>query len=118
MKKEDFERLVDEALESLPENFKEKLENIVVVVEENNPKSYSGIKVKSGTLILGLYQGIPLKKRGFYYGNVLPDKITIYQKPIESICKTEEEIKTRVREVVIHEIGHYFGLSEEELKVD
>jgi len=67
-------------------------------------------------LLLGLYHGVPLKHRGPYYGNIPPDVISIYQKPIESICSSEEEIKKKVREVVRHEIGHYFGKSDKELK--
>ena len=66
--------------------------------------------------ILGHYHGVPFKHRGPFYGNIPPDVIVIYQKPIESICSTEEEIKKKVREVVFHEIGHYFGLSEKELR--
>jgi len=66
--------------------------------------------------LLGLYQGVPLDRRGFYYGNVLPDKITLFQLPIESLCKTNEEIEEKVREVVIHEVGHYFGLDDQRLR--
>ncbi|MGB9629486.1 MAG: metallopeptidase family protein, partial [Thermodesulfobacteriota bacterium] len=66
--------------------------------------------------LLGLYQGVPIDRRGFYYGNVLPDKITLFQIPIESCCANKEEIEEKVREVVIHEVGHYFGLDEEKLR--
>jgi predicted Zn-dependent protease with MMP-like domain len=72
--------------------------------------------LRSPSELLGLYQGVPLDRRGFYYGNVLPDKITLFKIPIESICKTKEEIEEKVREVVIHEVGHYFGLDEERLR--
>ena len=66
--------------------------------------------------LLGLYQGIPLDQRGYFYGNVLPDKITLYQRAIESASRTEEEVKERIQETVIHEVGHYFGLSDEQLR--
>ena len=68
-----------------------------------------------GTL-LGLYQGIPLPQRGHSYGNVLPDHITIFQKPLEAMGRTRQEIKDAVKETVIHEIGHYFGLDDERLE--
>jgi predicted Zn-dependent protease with MMP-like domain len=70
----------------------------------------------SPSQLLGLYQGVPYDRRGFYYGNVLPDKITLFQNPIESICQTKEEVKERAREVIIHEVGHYFGLDDERLR--
>jgi predicted Zn-dependent protease with MMP-like domain len=66
--------------------------------------------------LLGLYQGIPYDRRGFYYGNVLPDKITLFKEPLEALCRSREEIEEKVREVVIHEVGHYFGLDEETMQ--
>jgi predicted Zn-dependent protease with MMP-like domain len=72
--------------------------------------------LRSPSELLGLYQGVPLDRRGFYYGNVLPDKITLFQIPIESMCRTKEEVEEKVKEVVIHEVGHYFGLSDKRLK--
>jgi predicted Zn-dependent protease with MMP-like domain len=76
----------------------------------------SEVGLRSPFELLGLYQGIPLDRRGFYYGNVLPDKITLFQIPIESGCATKEEVEEKVREVVIHEVGHYFGLDDERLR--
>ena len=93
------------------------MKNVDVVVEDRaSGKLLSGMGLQSPFQLLGLYQGVPLDRRGFYYGNVLPDKITLFQIPIESICRTKEEIAERVREVVIHEVGHYFGLSDERLR--
>ncbi|MCX8118754.1 MAG: metallopeptidase family protein, partial [Desulfobacterota bacterium] len=66
--------------------------------------------------LLGLYQGIPITQRGVAYGNVLPDKITLFQRPIESVCKTKKEVEEKVAEVILHEVGHYFGLDEERLE--
>jgi predicted Zn-dependent protease with MMP-like domain len=74
------------------------------------------MELQSPYQLLGLYQGVPYQRRGFYYGNVLPDKITLFQIPIESICRTREEIEEKVREVVIHEVGHYFGFDDERLR--
>lgn len=117
MERKEFERLVLRAIKELPEKFRKKLENIEIVVE-NQPRTttLSKCKISPSATLLGLYQGVPLKKRGSWYGNILPDKVTIYQKNIESLCRSQEEIEGRVREVVRHEIGHYFGLKEEELK--
>jgi len=105
------------ALEGLPKFFKNRMENVDVVIENRaSPDLLSEMGLRSPFDLLGLYQGIPLDQRGFYYGNVLPDKITLFQDPIESTCKTKEEIEEKVREVVIHEVGHYFGLDEERLE--
>lgn len=113
MERELFEKLVEAALSEIPRKFKKLLHNIAVIVEEKPPRSH-GLSVFGTTL--GLYHGVPFKHRASYYGNVPPDVIVIYQKPIESICSTEEEIKAKVRDVVFHEIGHYFGMSEKELR--
>jgi len=105
------------ALERIPKSLKKKMKNIDVVVEDRPSQTLlSEMGLRSPFELLGLYQGIPLDRRGFYYGNVLPDKITLFQLPIESICKTREEIEAKVKEVVVHEIGHYFGLNEERLR--
>jgi predicted Zn-dependent protease with MMP-like domain len=74
------------------------------------------MELRSPFELLGLYQGIPLDQRGFYYGNVLPDKITLFQVPIVSLCTTREEMEEKIREVVVHEVGHYFGLSDKRLR--
>lgn len=115
--REEFEDAVVSALKKLPKFVKEKMENVDVVVENRAPQDLlSEMGLHSPSELLGLYQGVPLDRRGFYYGNVLPDKITLFQIPIESICKTKEEIKEKIREVVIHEVGHYFGLDDERLE--
>lgn len=117
MECEKFEKLVEEALTELPENFKDRLHNISVIVEEKPSREVNDrLGGSPFKLILGHYHGVPYKHRGPFYGNVAPDVITIYQKPIEKICFTEEEIKQKVKEVVIHEIAHYFGFDDDELK--
>jgi predicted Zn-dependent protease with MMP-like domain len=115
--REEFEEAVVLALKRIPKSLKKKMENIDVVVEDRASRDLlSEMGLQSPFELLGLYQGVPIDRRGFYYGNVLPDKITLFQIPIESICKTREEIKKKVREVVIHEVGHYFGLDDKELR--
>ena len=117
MERDKFEKLAEEALAQIPKKFKKLISNLAVIVEE---KASREIFEKTGATplssILGHYHGVPFKHRGPFYGNIPPDVIVIYQKPIESICSTEEEIKKKVREVVFHEIGHYFGLSDKELR--
>ena len=107
MDRADFERLVEQAVAGIPRRFKKLIENVAVIVEDDPPP---------GRPLLGLYHGVPFKHRGPYYGNLPPDVIVIYQRPIERICRTDEEITEKVREVVLHEIGHFFGLSDKELK--
>ena len=107
MEREKFAELVREALDSLPKIFRKKISNIQVVVEEE-PIVQNGL--------LGLYQGVPFKHRGVWYGNVLPDRITLFKKNIERISRTDDEIKEWVHKVLIHEIGHYFGFSEADLR--
>jgi predicted Zn-dependent protease with MMP-like domain len=114
MEKARFEALVKEALHSLPRRFKKHLDNLAVMVEDR-PGQSSGEKARPG-LLLGLYHGLPYKDRGATYGSPVPDVIVIYQEPIERISSTEEEVRDRIRQVVLHEVGHYFGLSEEELR--
>ena len=117
MKRDKFEQLVEEALASIPKKFNELLQNLAVIIEDR-PSREVLRKMGKSTLssILGLYHGVPFRHRGPFYGNLPPDVIVIYQKPIEESCRSEEEIRKRVKEVVFHEIGHYFGLSEKELK--
>jgi predicted Zn-dependent protease with MMP-like domain len=115
--RKEFEEAVVSALKKLPKFIREKMKNVDVVVEDRASRDLlSEMGLRSPSELLGLYQGVPLDRRGFYYGNVLPDKITLFQIPIESICKTKEEIKEEIREVVIHEVGHYFGLDDERLE--
>ena len=113
----EFEETVVSALKGLPASIKKKMENIDVVVEDEAARDLlSEMGLRSPFDLLGLYQGIPLDQRGFFYGNVLPDKITLFQIPIESICRTGDEVKQKIREVVIHEVGHYFGLDDKRLR--
>ena len=112
-----FENLVVEAVESLPEDFRKNLENIDIVVEEEPTAEHrKSAGSKGRDLLMGLYQGVPLSKRTHFYGNVLPDKITIFRNNIERACRTDVEIKEAVRRTVIHEFAHYFGISDEHMR--
>jgi len=117
LSRKEFEETVVSALQGLPVPLKKKMKNIDVVVEDEAPPDLlSEMGLRSPLDLLGLYQGIPLDQRGYFYGNVLPDKITLYQRAIESASRTEEEVNERIQETVIHEVGHYFGLSDERLR--
>jgi predicted Zn-dependent protease with MMP-like domain len=111
-----FEKLVEEALQGLPKEFKKLIDNLAVFVEdEAPPEIYRQTGTHPFSRILGTYHGVPYTHRGPFYGNILPDRITIYQNPIEEICHTEEEIKSQVQKTVLHEIWHYFGRTDEEI---
>lgn len=111
-----FEKLVAQAVEELPPRFLARLQNVDVVVESApTEEELRQAGVEPGGTLLGLYQGIPQTQRGTWYGSVLPDRIVIYQHPIESIAGTRLEIRRQVRVTIMHEIGHHFGLHEGEL---
>ncbi|MBM4330238.1 MAG: metallopeptidase family protein [Deltaproteobacteria bacterium] len=112
-----FENLVREAIEAIPEEMKNRLENVAILIEEDRlSNSGEGEEEENGQELLGLYEGIPKKDRGFWYGNTLPDRIVIYRKPLERMSSTLSELRENIRQTVIHEIGHYFGFDEEELQ--
>jgi predicted Zn-dependent protease with MMP-like domain len=117
MQRERFEALVARAINSLPPEFQHKLENVDVVVEDwPTRRQLRQAKHSHPTQLLGLYQGVPQTRRGRGYGLVLPDKISIFQKPIEAHCRFGDEIEAKVGEVVRHEIAHHFGLDEKTLR--
>ena len=117
MEREEFEGLVTRAIESLPPEFQSRLEKVDIVVEEwPTAVQLRQARTKSPRQLLGLYQGVPRTRRGQGYGLVLPDKISIFQKPIEAECRFGYEVEARIAEVVRHEIAHHFGLGDETLR--
>jgi predicted Zn-dependent protease with MMP-like domain len=117
MTRAEFRRLVAEAVDTIPARFRKDLRNIAIVVEdEPSPELLAEMEIEPPDTLFGLYQGIPLTERRWDYGNALPDRITIYQFPIEDVSDTEDDVVTEIGETLIHEVGHYFGLSEEELE--
>ena len=112
-----FEALVESALKQLPRPFKEKMANIAVVVEDwADDATLEEMGIEPPDTLYGLYRGIDITRRDTSYGNVLPDTIHIYQGPIEEDCEDEAEMAELVRDVVIHEVGHYFGLDDETME--
>ena len=117
MEREAFEALLLRALSELPSEFQDRLENVDVVVVDHPTRGQllkSGVGPNRG--LLGLYEGIPHTRRSRGYSMVLPDVITLFQKPIEAKCRSEEEIAEEIRRVLYHEVAHHFGMSEESLR--
>jgi len=111
-----FEQLVEQAIAALPERFASHLDNVEVVVEDfATPEELAAAGIGPQGTLLGLYQGIPRNRRGTWYGNVLPDRIVIYQRPIEAMCHDRREVRRQIGITLRHEIGHHFGLGEDEL---
>jgi predicted Zn-dependent protease with MMP-like domain len=114
MTRRQFEALVEKAMRKLPKDFKDKIKNVVIVVEDwADDETLDEMGIEPPDTLYGLYRGVDLTHRDSGYGNVLPDTVTIYQGPIEEDCDDEAEMAQLVRETVIHEIGHYFGLDDE-----
>jgi predicted Zn-dependent protease with MMP-like domain len=117
MTRHEFERLVAEAVTLIPARFRREMKNLAVVVEdEPSAELLAEMEVEPPDSLYGLYQGTPLTERTWAYGNTLPDRITIYQRSIEDDCEDEDEMRAVIGETLIHEVGHYFGLSEEEIE--
>ncbi len=113
----EFEALVEQALRTLPRRFKEKIANVAIVVEDwADDETLRELDIEPPDTLYGLYRGIDLTHRDTSYGNVLPDTIHIYQGPIEEDCADVEEMAELVRDTVIHEIGHYFGLDDDTME--
>ena len=112
-----FERLVADALETMPQSFREAVHNVAVIVEDAPASELlDEVGIDPPDTLLGLYEGVPLPERDWTHGNALPDRITLFQEPIEAASQNENEVVVTIAETVIHEFGHYFGLSEEEIE--
>lgn len=111
-----FERLVADALDSLPEAIMAMLDNVAVVVaDEPTPQQIATADLEDDMTLLGLYEGIPRTVRGSGYANVLPDKVTIFQRPLEAACETPDELVAQVRHTVVHELAHHLGIDDDRL---
>jgi len=119
MDREAFEKLVERIFEHLPDKFRSSIENVRIIIEDYPSDSLTQqLRLSSRDQLLGLYQGVPLPNRTSWYGRspVVPDTISLYQKNIERRSRTDEELERNVRETLMHEIGHYFGMTEEEIR--
>ncbi len=116
MNKKKFEELVEKAYDRIPEEYRDKIENVVITVEDYPTKEdLEKLEIRGKGLLLGLYRGTPLPQRSIWQGVRTPDEIVLFQKDIERVCRNDKEIEERVDEVLKHEIAHYFGLSDDEI---
>jgi predicted Zn-dependent protease with MMP-like domain len=117
VKRAEFDRLVAEAVASIPKRFRDAMQNLVIVVEDEPSRELlQEMEIEPPGTLFGLYQGTPLTSRGWDYGNTLPDRILLFQKPHERSARDADDLVTAIAETIIHEVGHYFGLSEEEIE--
>ena len=117
IQREKFERLVSDALATIPRRFRDAMSNLAIVVEdEPSPAILEDMEIEPPDTLLGLYHGTPLTERRWDYGNALPDRILLFQGPLERESSDEDDLVVAIGETLIHEIGHYFGLSEEEIE--
>ena len=117
MTRAQFQRLVAEAVMLIPKRFRREMKNLALVVEEEpSADLLTEMEIEPPDSLYGLYQGVPLPERTWAFGNNLPDRITLFQRPIEADCEDEDEVRAVIGETLIHEVGHYFGMSEEEIE--
>ena len=117
MTRAEFEQYVREAVSTIPRRFRDAVANLAIVIEdEPSADLLREMEIEPPDSLFGLYQGTPLTERAWSYGNTLPDRITLYQGPIEDVSESEDDLIVCIGETLIHELGHYFGLSEEEIE--
>jgi predicted Zn-dependent protease with MMP-like domain len=116
MKREDFAKVVEEVMDSLPKEFRRRIRNVAVLVEDAPPDQAASKRSQPKRLLLGLYHGVPMTQKSVFQLPTGPDYVVLYQKNIEAICSSEAEVREQIRRTVIHEFGHYFGMTEEQLK--
>ena len=116
MERRPFTKVVEEVLDTLPEEFRDRIRNVAVLVEDFPPSQSSHPSRQPKKLLLGLFHGVPLTEKSVFDLTTGPDYVVLYQKNIEAVCSTEAEIRDQIRQTVIHEFGHYFGMDEEQLR--
>jgi predicted Zn-dependent protease with MMP-like domain len=116
MKREDFINVAEQTLDSLPEEFRSRIQNVAILVEDIPPNQSPPHPGQHRRLLLGIFHGVPATKRSVFDLSVGPAHIVLYQRNIESVCSNEAEVRHQIRQTLIHELGHYFGMTEEQLK--
>ncbi len=116
MERERFAKVMAEVLDSLPTEFRSRIRNVAVLVEDVPPGQLSASPGGPARLLLGLFHGVPMTKKSVFGLSTGPDYVVLYQKNIEAVCSSEAEVREQIRRTVIHEFGHYFGMDEEQLK--
>lgn len=116
MKKHQFEQAVDRALESLPAEFQQLLDNVAIFIADRpSPALRRELGMSADETMLGLYEGVPQTERTSSYDLVTPDRITLFQRAIEECCDTEAEVAEQIRRTILHEVGHHFGIDDDRL---
>ena len=116
MKREHFVKVVEEALDSLPQEFRSRIRNVAVLIEDMPPNHPSPQSGQQRGLLLGLFHGVPTTKKSIFALPTGPDYIVLYQKNIEAVCSSDAGVREQIRLTLIHELGHYFGMDESQLK--
>lgn len=116
MKREHFVAAVEKALDSLPQEFRSRIRNVAVLVEDLPPNQPSPRSGQRRRLLLGVFHGVPTTRKSIFDQSTGPDYVVLYQKNIEAVCASEAEVRKQIRLTLIHELGHYFGMDEEQLK--
>ena len=116
MKREDFINVAEKILDSLPEEFRSRIQNVAILGEDVPPNQSPPRPGQHRRLLLGIFHGVPATKKSVFDLSVGPAHIVLYQKNIESVCSNEAEVRHQIRQTLIHELGHYFGMTEEQLK--
>jgi predicted Zn-dependent protease with MMP-like domain len=116
MKREDFINVAEETLDSLPEEFRSRIQNVAILVEDFPPNQSTPHPRQDRRLLLGIFHGVPATQKSVFDLSVGPSHIVLYQKNIEAVCSNDAEVRHQIRQTLIHELGHYFGMTEEQLK--
>jgi predicted Zn-dependent protease with MMP-like domain len=116
MKRENFVKVAEEVLDSLPKEFRSRIENVAILVEDFPPNQSPARPRQQRRLLLGIFHGVPATKKSVFDVSMGPAHIVLYQKNIEAVCSSEAEVRHQIRQTLIHELGHYFGMTEEQLR--
>jgi predicted Zn-dependent protease with MMP-like domain len=116
MKREHFVKVVEEALDSLPQEFRSRIKNVAILVEDFPPNQSPPQPGQQRRLLLGIFHGVPATEKSVFDLPTGPAHIVLYQKNIEAVCSNEAEVRHQIRQTLMHELGHYFGMTEEQLR--
>jgi len=116
MKREEFINVAEEALDSLPEEFRSRIRNVAILVEDFPPNQKPPQPGQQRRLLLGIFHGVPATQKSVFDVSMGPAHVVLYQKNIEAVCSSKAEVRQQIRQTLMHELGHYFGMTEEQLR--
>lgn len=116
MKREHFIKVVEDSLDSLPQEFRSRIKNVAILVEDFPPNQSARQQGQQRRLLLGIFHGVPATNRSVFDVPMGPSHIVLYQKNIEAVCSSDAEVREQIRQTLMHELGHYFGMTEEQLR--